>query len=275
MMLNAQGISVSKELIESKRIELGLDKTFLQQYFNWISNVIRGDLGTSYSTGKTVLYEIKEHLPYTLYLTLTSIITTLTVSIPLGMISGIKKNKFIDYIVRGFCFIGNSIPGFFLGLVFLLIFALKLKMLPVLNESGIKSIILPTMTLSIPMISKYTRQIRNRVIEELDKEYVKGEFSRGVKKRYIYAGILKNIMITVVTLTGLSLGSLLGGSAIIESIFLWPGLGNMALSAIRMRDYPLIQGYVIFTAFIFVLINLIIDLLYGILDPRIKKLRRK
>lgn len=275
MMLNAQGISVSKELLESKRIELGLDKSFLQQYFNWISNVIRGNLGISYSTGKSVLTEISEHLPYTLYLTITSIIATLAVSIPLGMISAIKKNKFIDYLVRGLCFIGNSIPGFFLGLVFLLIFALKLKMLPVLNESGIKSIVLPTMTLSIPMISKYTRQIRSRVIEELNQEYVKGEISRGVKKHYIYAGILKNIMITVVTLTGLSLGSLLGGSAIIESIFLWPGLGNMALSAIRMRDYPLIQGYVIFTAFIFVLINLFIDLLYGILDPRIRKLRRK
>lgn len=275
MMLNAQGISVSNELIESKKIELGLDKPFMEQYCIWLINVFKGNLGISYSSGKSVISEISEHMPYTIKLTLTSIITTLIISIPFGMISALKKNKWIDYVVRGLCFIGNSIPGFFLGLIFLLIFALKLKMFPVLSESGMKSIILPTVTLSIPMISKYTRQIRNTVIEELNKDYVKGEISRGIKKKYIYLGIVKNIMITVITLTGLSLGSLLGGSAIIESIFLWPGLGNMALSAIRMRDYPLIQGYVIFTAFIFVVINLIIDLLYAILDPRIRKLRRK
>lgn len=275
MMLSAQGISVSKELLQSKRIELGLDKPFIEQYFIWLGNVLKGNLGISYSSGMSVISEISEHMPYTVKLTLTSIITTLIISIPLGMISAVKKNKLIDYIIRGLCFIGNSIPGFFLGLVFLLIFALKLKMLPVLSESGIKSIILPTMTLSIHMISKYTRQIRNTVIEEFNKNYVKGEISRGLKKKYIYLGILRNIMITLITLTGLSLGSLLGGSAIIESIFLWPGLGNMALSAIKMRDYPLIQGYVIFTAFIFVVINLIIDLLYAILDPRIRKLRRK
>ncbi|HCW52940.1 MAG TPA: nickel ABC transporter permease subunit NikB [Clostridium sp.] len=275
MMLNAQGISVSKELIQSKRIELGLDKPFIEQYLIWLSNLLKGNLGISYSTGKSVLNEIKEHIPYTVLLTLTSIITTLIISIPLGIVAALKRNKFTDYIVRILCFTGNSMPGFFLGLVLLYIFALKLKILPILNESGIKSMILPTATLSIPMISKYTRQIRNAVIDELNKDYVKGELSRGVKKKYVYLGILKNIMITVITLIGLSLGSLLGGSVIIESIFVWPGIGNMALSAIRMRDYPLIQGYVIFTSFIFIIINLIIDLLYGILDPRIKTLRRK
>lgn len=165
MMLNAQGISVSKELIQSKRIELGLDKTFIEQYLRWLSNLLKGNLGISYSTGKSVLNEIKEHIPYTVMLTLTSIITTLIISIPLGIVAALKRNKFTDYIVRILCFTGNSMPGFFLGLVLLYIFALKLKMLPILNESGIKSIILPTATLSIPMISKYTRQIRNAVIE--------------------------------------------------------------------------------------------------------------
>lgn len=250
---------------------MGLDKPFFIQYLNWMGNLFKGDMGTSYSTGKAVVSELLEHMPYTIALTCTSILVTLLISIPLGFISAIKENKFIDYLIRITTFIGNSMPNFLIAIILLLIFALKLRVLPVLSESGIQSIILPTLALSIVMISKYIRQIRAAIIEELNKEYVIGFYARGLKKSIIYKNILKNIMITVLTLVGLSIGSLLGGVVIIENIFVWPGLGSLALTAIKAKDYPLIQGYVVWMVLIFAIINFTIDLLYAVIDPRITK----
>lgn len=273
IMLTSQGTVATPELLQSVREDMGLDKPFINQYFKWLSSVIRGDLGKSYSTGIDVSEELKEHLPYTVILTMSSIVLTLIVSIPLGIISAVKKDKFIDYIIRWFTFIGNSIPGFFLAIILLLIFSLKLKLLPILSESGAKSIILPTITLSVSMISKYIRQIRAVVIEELEKDYVKGARSRGVKDSIIlYRNVLKNIMVIIITLTGLSIGSLMGGTAVVESIFVWPGIGSLVLTAISNRDYPIIQGYVLWMAVIFIIINLIADLLYKIVDPRIREI---
>lgn len=275
MMLNSQGISVSTEVLESTREELGLNKSFTEQYTYWVSNMLKGDMGKSYSTQRSVITELKEHMPYTIMLTLSSIIITLLISIPLGILCALKKNTITDYIIRVCTFIGNSIPGFFVGLILLFVFALKLRILPVLSESGMKSIILPSVTLAISMSSRYIRQIREVVMEELDKDYVKGAYSRGVPQwKIIYRHVLRNILITVITLIGLSVGSLLGGSAIIENIFVWPGLGSLALNAVKARDYPLVQGYVMWAAIIFIIINLIVDFIYGILDPRTIKNRR-
>lgn len=275
MMLNSQGISVSTEVLESTREELGLNKSFTEQYTYWVSNMLKGDMGKSYSTQRSVITELKEHMPYTIMLTLSSIIITLLISIPLGILCALKKNTITDYIIRVCTFVGNSIPGFFVGLILLFVFALKLRILPVLSESGMKSIILPSVTLAISMSSRYIRQIREVVMEELDKDYVKGAYSRGVPQwKIIYRHVLRNILITVITLIGLSVGSLLGGSAIIENIFVWPGLGSLALNAVKARDYPLVQGYVMWAAIIFIIINLIVDFIYGILDPRTIKNRR-
>ncbi|MCQ2969216.1 MAG: ABC transporter permease [Clostridium sp.] len=271
-ILSSQGIAVTSEVLENTRMEMGLDKPFFYQYLNWMKNCLKGDFGTSYSTGLSVKQELLEHLPYTIILTFSAMIITLIVSIPLGIIAAIKKDKFIDYIIRTMSFIGNSIPGFFLALILLLIFSLKLRWFPILSENGFKSIILPSITLSIPMISKYIRQIRVVVIEELEKDYVKGARSRGISERGIlYFNVLKNITITIITLVGLSIGSLMGGTAVIEAIFVWPGIGSLALNAISNRDYPVIQGYVLWMAVIFVIVNLIIDLLYKFIDPRIKQ----
>lgn len=275
MMLNSQGISVSTEVLESTREELGLNKSFTEQYTYWVSNMLKGDMGKSYSTQRSVITELKEHMPYTIMLTLSSIIITLLISIPLGILCALKKNTITDYIIRVCTFVGNSIPGFFVGLILLFVFALKLRILPVLSESGMKSIILPSVTLAISMSSRYIRQIREVVMEELDKDYVKGAYSRGVPQwKIIYRHVLRNILITVITLIGLSVGSLLGGSAIVENIFVWPGLGSLALNAVKARDYPLVQGYVMWAAIIFIIINLIVDFIYGILDPRTIKNRR-
>lgn len=271
IMLTAQGTVVTPDLIEDVHEEMGLNAPFIQQYVNWLKNVIQGDLGVSYATGIDVTTQLKQHLPYTLMLTFSAMFITLIISIPLGILAAVKRNKWIDYGIRFLSFIGNAIPGFFLALVLLLIFSLKLKLLPVLSESGIKSIVLPTVTLAIAMTSKYIRQIRVVVIEELEKDYVKGLRARGIKERTIlYRNILKNIMVTVITLTGLSIGSLIGGTAVVESIFVWPGIGNLVLSAISNRDYPVIQGYVLWMGCMFVLINLMVDVLYHVFDPRVR-----
>ena len=270
-ILTSQGAVVTADVLESTRIEMGLDKPVFQQYLNWMKNCLKGDFGTSYSTGLSVKEELLNHLPYTIVLTASAMIITMIISIPLGIISAVRKDKFIDYIIRTMSFIGNSVPGFFLALILLLVFSLKLRWFPILSESGFKSIILPSITLVIPMISKYIRQIRVVVIEELEKDYVKGARSRGINELGIlYFNVLKNIMITIITLISLSIGSLMGGTAVIESIFVWPGIGSLALNAISNRDYPVIQGYVLWMAIIFVLVNLTTDLLYRVIDPRIE-----
>ena len=272
IMLSSQGSVVTPQLLESVREDMGLNQPFVTQYLNWLKNIIHGDFGTSYASGRSVIVEMNEHLPYTIKLAGSAMIITLIVSIPLGILSAVKKDKFIDKFIRLFTFVGNSIPGFLLALILLLVFSLKLKLLPILSESGSKSIILPSVTLAFAMTSKYIRQIRTAVIEELDKGYVKGARSRGIKESVIlYKDVLKNIMITVITLTGLSIGSLMGGTAVVESIFVWPGVGSLALSAIANRDYPIIQAYVLWMAVMFIIINLITDLLYKIIDPRVRE----
>lgn len=272
IMLSSQGSVVTPQLLESVREDMGLNQPFVTQYLNWLKNIIHGDFGTSYASGRSVIVEMNEHLPYTIKLAGSAMIITLIVSIPLGILSAVKKDKFIDKFIRLFTFVGNSIPGFLLALILLLVFSLKLKLLPILSESGAKSIILPSITLAFAMTSKYIRQIRTAVIEELDKGYVKGARSRGIKESVIlYKDVLKNIMITVITLTGLSIGSLMGGTAVVESIFVWPGVGSLALSAIANRDYPIIQAYVLWMAVMFIIINLITDLLYKIIDPRVRE----
>lgn len=265
------GNVASEEVKEKIRKELGLDKPFLVQYVTWLGNVLRGDMGVSYVMKKPVFTEFMKRLPNTIALTISSIVVTFIVSVPLGILSAVKQNKFTDYIIRFFTFVGNSLPGFFLSLILIYIFSLKLNLLPVMGNNGLKSLILPTLTLSISMSSKYTRQIRATVLEELNKEYVLGLRSRGVKeKRILYMNIMKVALLTIVTLLGMSIGSLLGGTAIVESIFMWDGVGKLAVDAINMMDYPIIQAYVIWMAVIFVVINLLTDILYNYLDPRIR-----
>lgn len=205
-------------------------------------------------------------------LAVTSVLLTVLISIPFGILSAVKQNSFWDYLIRFFSFIGNSLPNFFVSLLLIYFFALKLGWFPVMgNTQGWKSIILPTLTLALAMAAKYTRQVRAAVLEELNKEYVQGARARGVReKKILYFSVLKASMLTIVTLLALSIGSLLGGTAIVESIFMWDGVGKMAVDAITMRDYPVIQAYVIWMAVIYVLVNLVTDLIYCFLDPRIR-----
>ena len=264
--------AVSQEIIDAKRAELGLDQPFLTQYISWLGGMLRGDMGTSYVSGKDVFGTFTSKLPATLLLTALSILMTVVISVPLGVLAAVNHDKLIDYILRFLSFIGNSLPNFFVALLLMQLLAIKLKWLPVIaNGTTLKSAIMPTLTLAIAMSAKYMRQVRATVLEELNKDYVTGAQARGVRGRVIlWRSVLKASMLTIITLLALSIGSLLGGTAIIESIFMWDGVGKLAVDAITMRDYPLIQAYVVWMAIIYVLVNLVTDLLYHALDPRIR-----
>lgn len=264
--------AVAREVIEAKRAELGLDKSFLTQYFAWISGMIRGDMGMSYVSGRDVFQTFISKLPATLLLTLMSICLTVVISIPLGILAAVKNNRFTDYFIRFFSFIGSSLPNFFVALLLMQILSIHWNIFPVISKNiSIKSAAMPTLTLAIAMSSRYMRQVRATVLEELSKDYVIAAKARGIRgKIVLYKSVLKSSMLTIITLLALSIGSLLGGTAIIESIFIWDGVGKLAVDAIIMRDYPMIQAYVVWMAIIYVLVNLITDLLYRGLDPRIR-----
>jgi peptide/nickel transport system permease protein len=266
------GTEVSQEIIDAKKTELGLDKPFLVQYFTWLANILQGDMGTSYVSGARVFDTFVSKLPATLLLTVMSILTTIVISIPLGILAAVKHGKLVDLLLRFISFIGNALPNFFVGMLLMHLLSIKLGLLPVIADGvNMRSVLMPTLTLAIAMSAKYMRQVRATVLEELNKDYVSGARARGVRERVIlWKNVLKSSMLTIITLLALSIGSLLGGTAIIESIFMWDGVGKMAVDAISSRDYPIIQAYVLWMAVIYVLVNLITDLLYHYLDPRIR-----
>ena len=273
-LLENTGSVVSQEVEESMRNELGLDKPFLVQYGQWLLGIFKGDMGNSYVSGKDVFSTIISKLPNTFLLMASSILLTVIISIPLGIIAAVFQNKFIDYIIRVLSFIGNSLPGFFLALLLILLFSVKLKWLHIIGSAGgtnFKNLIMPTLTLSIAMICKYTRQVRAVVLEELNKDYVIAAYARGIGyKTVLFKSVFRCSVMTIITLLTLSIASLLGGTAIVETIFMWDGVGKLAIDSINMYDYPMIQAYVIWMAFIYVAINLISDIVHHYLDPRIR-----
>ena len=266
------GETVSQEIVDAAREELGLDKPFFVQYFSWLGNLLRGDMGTSYVSNKPVFSTFVSKLPATLLLTFVSILLTVVISIPLGIWAAVRQNKVTDYVIRTASFIGNSLPNFFVSLLLMYLFAIRLGWFPVISKGvSLQSVALPALTLAIAMSAKYLRQVRATVLDELSKDYVLGARARGVPFTTIMMkSVLKASLVTIITLLTISIGSLLGGTAIVESIFMWDGVGKMAVDAINMRDYPIIQAYVMWMAIIYVVVNLITDLSYRFLDPRIR-----
>lgn len=266
------GMVLSQEVIDSARAELGLDKPFLIQYFVWLGNLLRGDMGTSYISGQEVFGTFLSKLPATLLLTAVSILLTIVISIPLGVLAAVKQNRFTDYLIRTASFLGNSMPNFFVALLLMYFFSIRLKVFPVIaSDMSLSSVALPSFTLAVAMSAKYLRQVRATVLDELSKEYVTGAKARGIKFSVtLTKSVLRASLVTILTLLTLSIGNLLGGTAIVESIFLWDGVGKLAVDAINMRDYPMIQAYVMWMAIIYVCVNLITDLSYRVLDPRIR-----
>ena len=272
-MYENTGSAVSQEVIDKAKAEYGLDKPFLVQYAAWFAGMVTGDMGESYVSHRDVYETFISKLPATMMLTLSSILLTIVLAIPLGILSAVKHNKWVDYLIRFLSFIGNSMPNFFAAMVLMYFLSIRLGVLPVVTNTDLgQSIILPTLTLAISMAAKYTRQVRSAVLEELHQDYVTGARMRGIKESVIlWKHVLPNVMLPLVTLLGLSLGSLLGGTAVVEIIYNWPGMGNMAVKAISCRDYPLVQGYVLWIAILYMCINLLVDLSYTYLDPRLKE----
>lgn len=271
-MYENAGTAVSQEVIDKTRAEYGLDQPFLVQYGKWFAGMVTGDMGVSYVSKKDVYDTFVEKIPATLLLMVSSVLLTMIISIPLGILSAVKHNRWSDYVIRFVGFIGNSMPNFFAALVLMYFFSIKLGWLPVITTDNIAlSLVLPTLTLAIAMASKYTRQVRAAVLEELNKDYVAGARARGVRGSVIvWRNVMKSSMLTIITLLALSIGSLLGGTTIVETIFMWDGVGKMAVDAITMRDYPIVQAYVAWMAIIYVVVNLVTDILYHYMDPRVR-----
>lgn len=272
IMLTSSGIMPTPSEVAALREQMGFNDPFFVQYFRWLVNALHGDFGVSFSLNKPVVELLLARLWPTLKLTIFSMVLMLVVSVPLGMISAVKKDSWIDNLVRGVTFLGVSIPNFWVGLLLMLLFCVKLKLLPVICSGGdFKSMILPAVTLAVAMSAKYTRQVRTAILEELGQDYVVGARARGVKERKIlWRNVFPNSLLPLITMFGLSVGSLLGGTAVVEVIFSYPGLGSLAVAAITSNDYNLIQGYVLWIALIYMVINLLVDISYNFVDPRMR-----
>lgn len=269
--MSAGGISVSPEIMESMRRSMGLDRPLLIQYGDWLWNILHGNMGKSYITDADVLDQILKALPYTLKMAGASLLLTLCISIPVGILTAAMQNSKFDYVVRVVAFVGNALPNFIIALCLMFIFSYRLGWIPVLATTKPIGLILPALTLALVMSSRYIRQIRAAMLDELSKGYVVGLRSRGLSETTIlYKNALKNIMVTVITLTGISLGSLLGGTVIVETVFTWPGLGSLIMEGISQRDYPVVQAVIVWMASAFMVVNLLTDISYTVFNPKIK-----
>ena len=269
--MSAGGISVSPEIMESMRRSMGLDRPLLVQYGDWLWNILHGNMGKSYITDADVLDQILKALPYTLKMAGASLLLTLCISIPVGILTAAMQNSKFDYVVRVMAFVGNALPSFIIALCLMFIFSYRLGWIPVLAMTKPIGLILPALTLALVMSSRYIRQIRAAMLDELGKGYVVGLRSRGLSETTIlYKNVLKNIMVTVITLTGISLGSLLGGTVIVETVFTWPGLGSLIMEGISQRDYPVVQAVIVWMASAFMVVNLLTDISYTVFNPKIK-----
>ncbi len=265
------GIDSSQSDIDAIRTKLGTDKPIITQYAQWVWDVLRFDFGNSMISGQPVTRLILERFPLTLSLALLGIVISIFIAIPLGVISAVKRWSFWDYTGMGFSQIGMAVPSFWLGILLLLLFSVKIKLFPLFGSGSFKHLVLPAVSLGIARAAVLLRLTRASMAEELSKEYVVTARSKGLTERMVnYKHALKNALLPVITIAGIQLGYMLGGAIIIEQVFSLPGLGRLFLFAIYQRDFPLIQGGVIFVAFIFSLINFIVDMLYSLLNPKIR-----
>lgn len=268
-MYAASGTIPGEDILEQTREKMRLNEPFFTQYLSWLTNCLRGDFGTSYMYHRPVAELILGRLGPTLRLAFFSLALMLIVAVPLGILSATHKGRPADFIIRVGTFFGVSLPNFWVGLMLLYVFSVRLGVLPVVSDGqGFRKMILPAVTLAFAMVGKYTRQVRTAFLGEMNQDYVTGARCRGISERVIlWKHVLPNAVLPLITMLGLSLGSLLGGTAVVEVIFSYPGLGNLAVDAITSMDYPLIQGYVLWIALIYMALNLLVDLSYRFLDP--------
>jgi len=265
------GMDATPEAIAAIRAKLGTDQPLAAQFVQWLWNVVRFEFGTSLISGQPVTKLVFQRFPLTLSLAILGILISILIAIPLGVLSAVKRWSAWDYTGMAFSQIGMAIPSFWLGIMLLLIFAVKIPIFPLFGSGGIVHLILPAISLGIARAAIILRLTRASMIEELSKEYVITARAKGLTERMVkYKHALKNALLPVITITGIQLGYMLGGAIITEQIFSLPGLGRLFLTGIYQRDFPLIQGGVVFVAIIFSLINFTVDILYSVLNPRIR-----
>ncbi len=265
------GVSGDAQVMEAEREALGLNDPILVRYGRWLKNALQGDFGESVSHNHSVREEMLKRLPRTILLAVWSLILTVVFAIPLGILSAVYKNRAADYIIRFLSFIGVSMPSFWLGMLLIYFFSIRLGLLPSISGNNAIGLIMPAVTLSVWMTATYIRRLRANILEEINKEYVIGLLSKGIPQWKVnLKHVLPNALLSVITMFGMSVGSILGGATIVETVFSYQGVGKMAADAVTARDYNLMQAYVVWMALIFVLVNLIVDILYRFLDPRIR-----
>lgn len=270
--LSKTGIAPTQELLDATRKEMGLDQPMLVQYGNWLAGVLTGDMGASYRTNEPVMDELLKALPTTIVLTVFTMLLVVVFSIPIGILCAKYKDGVFDNIMRFITYFFTSIPSFVLGLVLLYVLSVRLNWFTVSPNDGLKGYLMPAFVLGLSLSAWYIRQVRSITLNELSKEYIAGLRARGVQERDIlYRHVLKNVLLPVITLIGNSFGMLLGGTTIVENIFSLPGIGHLAIESIHNRDYPVILGYVVWMAVIFLVVNWIVDLSYGWVDPRVRR----
>ena len=265
------GEAASEKDVIELRARLGLDRPLLEQYGTFLSGFVRGDLGSSFRTGQPVTTAILERVPATVELALAAMVVAMIVALPLGIIAAVRHGGFADHAAMTMSLAGISIPNFWLGPMLAIIFSIELGWLPVSGRGGWESLILPAISLGAALAAILARMTRASLLEELRELYVRAARARGVRRtRAVLRHALRNSLIPLVTILGLQFGAVLTGAVITETIFAWPGIGRLLIQSITTRDYPLVQGCILLIAVTYVTVNLITDLLYGVLDPRIR-----
>lgn len=269
--LSLGGIAVDPVTAAQMRTEMGLDRPLPIQYGDWLMRFLHGDMGTSYRSDRPVAAMLLQALPYTLAIAASAMLLTLLISLPLGIAIAAYRNSALDCTVRFLTFIGNAVPSFIVGILLMFLFSYQLGWIPVLAGNSPIGMVLPTAALALIMSARYIRQIRAATLDELAKDYIIGLRARGItERRILFGNVLKNIMGVVVTLTAISVGSLLGGVVIIETLFSRPGVGSLLMTAINSRDYPVIQAAVVWMVLAYFVVNLLADLSYRRFNPRVR-----
>lgn len=266
----ALGRAPTLEEVQKARHDLGLDEPLVPRYVDWVWGAVHGDLGRSYSSRQLISTELRRRVPSTLQLAIPAALLALLIAIPAGVLCAVKRNRVVDQIVRVASLAGASMPSFWLALILIIVFAVHLHLVPVAGRGGFRNLALPVVTLAFAPAATLTRFIRSSVLESLGSDYVTTARAKGLRELSVVGRhALRNSLVTVVTAFGTSLGYMLAGVAVIETIFVWPGAGRLLVDAIQARDYPMIQAFILYIGVAFAVINLAVDLCYGLIDPRI------
>jgi peptide/nickel transport system permease protein len=265
------GPDATAEQLQAKRVELGMDKNVFVRYVNYITTVIQGDFGTSWITGKPVMLEFYQRVPHTLALACLTLVITVILGIPFGVLAAVKQNKPIDTVTLIFALVFSSIPAFWLGMLIQIIFALKLGWFPSMGAGSIRHIVLPAFTLSLVNLAGQVRMTRSSMLDVTNQDYIRTARAKGAGEwRIVIQHIVRNGSLPVITNLGIAFTYAFGGAVVTESVFSIPGIGSYMINAAKTRDIPIVMGIIIFVAIFVALVNLVVDIIYAFIDPRVK-----